>query len=81
MLVFKNLIIFYSIISYFLLSLLKLFIFNEKKKWSDPDGRGGGEALGGAEGGKCNQDILCEEKHLFSIKGKLILSDILLIIQ
>lgn len=56
------------------MSLLKLFIFNENQKGSDPDGRG-------AEEGKCNQDILYEKKHIFSIKGKLILSDLLLIIQ
>lgn len=40
----------------------------------------GGEDLKGAEEGKHNQDILCEEKQLFSIKEKLILSDLLLLI-
>lgn len=35
-----------------------------------PHGGGGKKGLGGAEGENYNQDRLCKEKSLFSIKGK-----------
>lgn len=39
---------------------------NERQKGVDPNGRGSGEKLGGAEG----EEILREQKNLFPIKGK-----------
>lgn len=48
------------------LSEARSFLMRDRKE-VDLDGRGGREALGGAERGDTSQGLLCEEKNLFLI--------------
>lgn len=58
---------YYILFCYYLLEVCSLI---RGREGVDPDGRGGGKELGGAEGGETIIRIYYVRKKIFSIKGK-----------